>query len=244
MPNLSRRHGLALLAAALLGNAAQAETVIGSGRMVNENRAVAAFEAVTLEGSFTVKVSQGSREALELRADDNLLPLIETEVESRSGRPTLVLRWKRSTSVRNSGDIVISVEARTLRALSAAGSGMIEAEAIEGDRLALAVAGSGDLRVGRVVLNELQASVAGSGDIRAGGSAAAVKLSIAGSGDVDLAGVEAEQVKVSIAGSGDASVTAHQSLSVSIAGSGDVRYGGRVQTVKRSIVGSGDVQRR
>lgn len=244
MPKLTRRHCLALLAAALPGAAVRAETVIGSGRMVSENRAVGVFEAVALEGAFSVKVRQGSREAVQVRADDNLLSLIESEVENRSGRPTLVLRWKRSTSVRDSGNIVISVEARTLHALSAAGSGTIDAEAIEGHRLALSVAGSGDLRVGRVSVGELQASVAGSGDIRAGGSAAAVRLSIAGSGDVDLAGVEAEQVKVSIAGSGDASVTAHQSLSVSIAGSGDLRYGGRVQTVKRSIVDSDEVQRR
>jgi hypothetical protein len=39
-------------------------------------------------------------------------------------------------------------------------------------------------------------------------------------------------------------VTANQALQVSIAGSGDVLYGGDVGSVKRSVIGSGEVKRR
>lgn len=241
---LTRRRVLALAAVAAISGAAQAETVSGSRQMIDETRSVPAFEAVALEGSFTVKVRQGTAHTLQLRADDNLMRLIESVVETRGGRPTLVLRWKRWTSVNSGGDIVATVEAPQLRKLSTAGSGLIEAESIRGDQLGLSVAGSGDLRVGRVEVDQLDTSIAGSGDVRAGGRARSLKVSIAGSGDVDLAGVEADEVKVSIAGSGDARVTANTALSVSIAGSGDVRYGGKVSQVKTSIVGSGDVVRR
>lgn len=247
MSNLTRRHGLALLAATALGPlalAVHAETLTGSGRVVSESRPVSGFEAITVEASFTVKVRQAGSDAVQVQADDNLLPYIETVLDTRRDRPTLVLRWKRSVNIRHSSDIVVTVDARTVRALSTSGSGLIEADTIQGERLALSVAGSGDVRVHQATVAELQASVAGSGDVRAAGRAAVLKVSIAGSGDVDLSGVEAEEVKVSIAGSGDAQVTAHQSLSVSIAGSGDVRYGGRVPSVKTSIVGSGDVRRR
>lgn len=246
----SRRRLLTLAASAALAaslampSTALAQRVTGSGQMASETRAVSGFEAVALEASFTVRVRQSGREGLTLSADDNLLPLIETVVERRSGRPTLVLRWKRGTSIGRSGDIVATVDAATVKALSTSGSGSIEGAEIQGERLDLAVAGSGDLRVERAAVSELQASIAGSGDIVATGSAATLKVSIAGSGDVDTRGVEAEEVKVSIAGSGDAQVTAHSALSVSIAGSGDVRYGGRVTAVKTSIVGSGDVRRR
>lgn len=241
---LSRRHVLALAAMSAFAGGVMAETVTGSRRMVDETRSVPAFEAVALEGSFTARVRQGSAHTLQLRADDNLVRLIESVVETRGGRPTLVLRWKRWTSVSSSGDIVATIEAPQLRKLSTAGSGLIEAESIRGDRLGLSVAGSGDLRVARVEVDELETSIAGSGDVKAGGSTRTLKVSIAGSGDVDLAGVEADEVKVSIAGSGDARVTANTALSVSIAGSGDVRYGGKVSQVKTSIVGSGDVVRR
>lgn len=249
MPAATRRHLLSLAAltcvsALLLPACALAQRVTGSGQMVTESRSVAGFEGVALETSFTVRVRQSGREGLTLTADDNLLPLIESVVESRGGRPTLVLRWKRHTSIRHDSDIVATVDAITVKGLATSGSGTVEAESVQGETLSLAVAGSGDIRVRRVEVASLQASVAGSGDIVAAGSAATLKLSIAGSGDVDTSGVEAEEVKVSIAGSGDAKVTANTALSVSIAGSGDVRYGGRVNAVKTSIVGSGDVTRR
>lgn len=223
---------------------AAAETLTGSGRLQTEARPATGFEAVLLEASFRVIVRQGAVEAVQVRADDNLLNQIETLVETRSGSPTLVVRWKRGVYIRNSSDITVTVDAMKVRALSASGSGNIEAGSLKGDRLRLVVAGSGDIRVQDAQVDDLDTSIAGSGDVKAGGKAARVKVSIAGSGDADLSGVNADDVKVSIAGSGDAQVTAQQALSVSIAGSGDVRYGGAVTSVKTSIVGSGDVRRR
>ena len=223
---------------------AHAQTVTGSGRMVTETRSVSGFEAVLLEASMKLVLRQGTQEALQIQADDNLLPLIETVVETRGSLPTLVVRWKRNTSLRSHQAIVVSVDAIRVRALSASGSGSIEAATLKTERLRLNVAGSGDVQVTDLTADDVDASIAGSGDVKAGGRAARLKVSIAGSGDADLANLSADDVKVSIAGSGDAKVSADQALSVSIAGSGDVRYGGKVTAVKTSIVGSGDVRRR
>lgn len=243
---LVRAAAVAACAATGLGAAglAAAQSVSGSGKLQTESRAVSGFEAVTLETSFRVVARQAGSEAVQIRADDNLLPLIETVVESRGDLPTLVIRWKRGTYIRNSGDIVVTVDAPRLRALSASGSGTIDAATLKSDRLRLVVSGSGDVRVQEALADDLEASIAGSGDVKAASKAARVRVSIAGSGDADLSGLNADEVKVSIAGSGDAQVTAQQALSVSIAGSGDVRYGGAVTAVKTSIVGSGDVRRR
>jgi hypothetical protein len=215
-----------LIAAACLGGLAQAETVSGSGRMLTETRSVSGFEAVQLEASMKLVLRQGGQEAVQVRADDNLLPLIETVVESRGNQPTLVVRWKRWTSIRNNSEILVTVDAIRVRGLAASGSGTIEAAAIQTDRLRMAVAGSGDVRVRELTADDVDASIAGSGDVKAGGRAARLKVSIAGSGDADLSALVADEVKVSIAGSGD------------------VRYGGNVSGVKTSIVGSGDVRRR
>jgi hypothetical protein len=240
-----RRHVVAALAALTLGAApAFAETVVGSGRMASESRAVAGFSAIQLEASMKVVVRQSGAESVQLRADDNLLPLIETFVETRGSQPTLVIRWKRWTSIRDSGDIAVTVEAAQVNGLSTSGSGSIEAGTVQTERLRLAVAGSGDIRIDDLKANDLDASIAGSGDLRLAGRAARVKVGVAGSGDADLSRLTADEAKVSIAGSGDVDVNADQALSVSIAGSGDVRYGGQVTAVKTSVVGSGDVRRR
>ena len=249
MPAFTRRRllmvtFLATLSLSLSAVPALAETVTGSGQMLSETRAVSGFTGVQLEGSMRLVVRQSTAESVQLRADDNLLPLIETVVERRGSQPTLVVRWKRWTTIRDSGDVEVTVDVITLNALSTSGSGTIEGASLSTETLRLAVAGSGDIRLNDLSAKTLNAAIAGSGDILVAGRAPELKVSIAGSGDADLAGLVADDVKVSIAGSGDVAVHADQSLSVSIAGSGDVRYGGRVTAVKSSVVGSGDVSRR
>lgn len=234
----------ALASLALPAAPAWADTVTGSGRMQTETRALSGFTGVHLEASIKLVVRQSGTEAVQLRGDDNLLPLIETFVESRSGRPTLVVRWQRRTSIRNGNDIVVTVDMARIESLATAGSGSIEAAALKAESLRLSIAGSGDIAVGGLDAGSLDAAIAGSGDIKVAGRAGEVAVRVAGSGDADLSALSAERARVSIAGSGDVDLNADQALSVSIAGSGDVRYGGSVTEVKRSVVGSGEVRRR
>jgi hypothetical protein len=217
----------------------------GSGNVATEQRAVADFEAISLSSSIKLEVRQTGREALTISGDDNILPLIETVVESGTRGKTLVIRGKRGESWRSKSEIKVVVEVARLTGLAISGSGdALVAGALKTPKLDLSIAGSGDARIEALAADEFGVRIAGSGDVRALGSARAVKVSIAGSGDAVLAGLTAEDVTVSIAGSGDAQVSASKSLSASIAGSGDVRYSGNPANVKSSVMGSGSVVKR
>lgn len=61
--------------------------VVGSGTARTESRAVSGFQAVALAGAMTLVLRQGALEALELRGDDNLLPIIQARVVERGGTP-------------------------------------------------------------------------------------------------------------------------------------------------------------
>ena len=50
--------------------------VTGSGKLQTETRKVTGFQAIETQGSVTLVLREGTREGLELRADDNILPLI------------------------------------------------------------------------------------------------------------------------------------------------------------------------
>ena len=63
-----------------------------------------------------------------MRADDNLLPLIETNVVERKGVPTLEIRTRRGASYSTRQPIVVSVGVVDLKALSLNGSGDAVAE--------------------------------------------------------------------------------------------------------------------
>lgn len=224
--------------------AAAASLVVGIAAAATETRAVADFEAIATNGSMDIVVRQSGKEAVEIQADDKILPLIETVVEPGSNGRTLMLRFKRGERISHTGRIRVTVDVVKLGAIVTSGSGDILVDGLKTPAFKLSIAGSSDAKLGGLATESLEVRISGSGDVLAAGSAKSVKLSIAGSGDAKLAGLQADDVHVRIAGSGDADVTANKSLDVSVAGSGDVRYGGSATTIKTSMAGSGTLNRR
>ncbi|MEO8804826.1 MAG: head GIN domain-containing protein [Burkholderiaceae bacterium] len=217
--------------------------VQGSGKLQTEQRNVGSFQAVDVHASMNVVLRQGAREAVELRADDNLLALVETRVISRSGVPTLEIRMRDHTSYSARNPITLTVDLVTLSSLSVRGSGNVSGDGLKVPALKIAVAGSGNVKLQKLSLDEASLKISGSGNAELAGKAGRLGIAISGSGDINTRELEADEVGVRIAGSGDASVNARKTLSVSIAGSGDVEYTGDA-TLKTSIAGSGHVKKR
>ncbi len=215
----------------------------GSGKLQTEPRAVDGFSAIELHGSMNLVLRQSAREAVELRADDNLLALVETRVVSRSGVPTLQVRTRDGASYSSRNPITVTVDVVTLSALSVRGSGNVSGEGLKAPALKIVLAGSSDVKLQKLSLDEASLKISGSGNAELSGKATRLSLSISGSGDINTRELEADEVSVSIAGSGGASVNARKALGVSIAGSGSVDYVGDA-TVKTSVAGSGRVKKR
>ncbi len=244
------RHTLAsliapsLLCLALLPQAGQAAGATGSGRSATETRSLAEFGAIALSGSMDLVVRQGPTQSVQVAADDNLLPMLETVVEPGTSGATLQVRWKKGSGYLSTrSKVLVTVVVPRLTALTASGSGDMRVESFNTPVFKLSISGSGDAKLMGLTTGELGIAISGSGDVAGSGSATKLQIKIAGSGDVRLAEMAADEVSVSIAGSGDAAVNASQSLNVSIAGSGDVTYSGSA-AVKSRVAGSGSVTKR
>ena len=231
--------GLIVTAAALPGRA-MAATTVGSGKVQSEGREAVDFRAMSLSGSMKLIVRQSGKEAVEVRADDNVIPLIETLVEAG----TLKVRWKRGENIRMRDDAVVTVDVKDIKAVSASGSGDVFVEPLKTAKFDLSLSGSSDAKLRSVAVDALSVNISGSGDISADGQAGTLSIHISGSGDVNTDRLQADQVSIAIAGSGDASVVANKSLQVSIAGSGEVVYSGQAAQVNKTIAGSGSVHKR
>jgi hypothetical protein len=213
--------------------------VAATGPVTSEMRNAGEFRGIAVSGGIDLKVRQGSQPSIEVKAEANLLPYLETVVDNG----TLQVRWKKGSKLRVKDTPAVSVTVVDLLSIAAAGSSDVAIAPLKTPKLAIQLSGAGDVAIDTVQTDELSISVAGSGDVTASGQATRLQLRISGSGDLKTDALKAEDVTVSIAGSGDASVHAAKSLSVSIAGSGDVVYRGEPQ-VKSSIVGSGNVRKR
>ena len=229
----------AVLTALPRGAHAADALVTASGPSVAEARTAGDFHGIAVSGGIELKVRQGSQAAIEVKAEANVLPHVETVAENG----TLQVRWKKGSKLRVKDTPQVSVTVVGLQSIASAGSGAIAVAPLKTPKLAVSLAGSGDAAIDALQADELAISIAGSGDLKASGQVTRLQLRIAGSGDVKCDALKADDVTVSVSGSGDASVHAAKSLSVSIAGSGDVLYSGDAQ-VKSAIVGSGSVRKR
>lgn len=228
-------------ALALMPQPGQAATR-GSGQVTTESRGLAPFQAIVVEGAIDLDVRQGSTPTVQVRADDNLLPLLQTEVQGTGTDATLHVRWQRGAQIHTRSKVVVSVVMPSLSAVSLAGAGDVHLQSFQTPALKLVLSGSGDARLDDLQTADLSIRLSGSGDVTASGRATVLALSLAGSGDVKLAALKADDVTLRMAGSGDAAVHAERSLDVRMAGSGDVVYSGAA-ALKSRIAGSGSVTR-
>jgi hypothetical protein len=212
--------------------------VVGSGKSATETRDVPSFKAVRLEGSGQVLLTVGSPRSLSVSGDDNLLPLVLTEVDGS----TLRLGFKPGTGVRTVTPLVFRVTVPSLSGLAIAGSGDIVGRSpILADRITMEIGGSGNIRA-ELAASQVTALIQGSGSIEVSGRTESQDIQIHGSGAYRAQGLQSDAASVQVFGSGDTTLSVARELTVSINGSGDVSYRGSPRvSVKNS--GSGKVRR-
>lgn len=191
--------------------------VRGSGDLSTERREVSSFTEIALAGSGEVHVEITGSESLVVTAEDNLLPLLRTEVVE--GR----LEIEPTERITATETITYAVTAADLEGVSITGSGTVTITGLDGETFTTEISGSGTIEPEGTV-DELTVRIAGSGNYAGESLAAAVG-------------------SVEIAGSGDAVVDVTDALSVTISGSGNVEYLGDPQ-LSQSITGSGEISRR
>jgi hypothetical protein len=222
----------------LLLSACGLRAVRGSEDLVTESGEVSGFDRVEVHGSGEVIITQDGTESLSVETDDNVMEYVTTEVRGR----TLELGFEDAVLV-SPTRLTFNVHLKELAGLDVSGSGDIEAESIETDRLEIKVSGSGDVQFDSLTAGDVEMRISGSGEVELAGEAAAQDITISGSGKYRAGDLESQDAEVKISGSGDATVWAAESLDVDISGSGSLTYYGR-PSLNSSTSGSGEIRGR
>lgn len=227
---------------ALVGciNVGPSNAVVGSGVAATEQRPVASFSAVDLNGSGRLIIRQGDTESLTVTADDNILPLIESRVQAG----TLHLGPQPGSNIRPKTPIVYELTLKNLTSVEINGSGKVEADALRTSSLRLEGNGSSEFTLGQLQASTLKVQINGSGSFTAQGQADRQEVEIHGSGDFKGENLKGQDADINIAGSGQAVVNVTGKLDVEIAGSGQVEYLGDPSNVTADVSGSGKVRKR
>jgi Putative auto-transporter adhesin, head GIN domain len=187
----------------------------GSGVLNSEARDLPAFHALDIDGAFSVKIDCQKKQSLTLSADDNLLPLIVTDVSG--GTLRITTRKPICTSL----PLTVSITVETLDHIRSGGAN--------------------DFIVKDVSVPSLDLTISGSGDMEVSGRTENLNITLEGASEIHAGNLKANEVNVSIEGAGSAEVFADTQLNASITGVGEIHYAGKPKKVVRNITGWGEV---
>ena len=223
--------------ALLLINCSKGQVVVGSSNIISQEKQLSAYDRIEVLGSYDVIFTDGEVGKIKIKAPDNILPLIQTEVSDGLLR---IDTGKNRYRVKEPIIIYVPVDSRLKQVVIKGSADIYTEKSLETKALEVDVYGSGDVRL-QVDVSSLALKIDGSGDIRVGGKTDNLSININGSGDVEVPNLKAEKAVININGSGGVSAYVTENVDISIAGSGDVTIKGNPKKVKRIINGSGRV---
>jgi len=186
--------------------------VTGKGEILKQERVISSFTKVKSRIGGNVFIRKANSQQIFLSAQENLLPLLETEVVNG----TLFISFG-SHVIKSDSTISVYISSPEITGMTLTGSGSMTT----------------DFGIPSV-------SLEGFGTIKCSGTTDQVSAKISGSGMVDLAEMAVKRADIDIPGNGNVSLHVTESLNVTIPGMGTVYYQGK-PVIEENIRGVGQV---
>src|SRR5215510_16095318 len=200
------------------GHISTTDKVKGSGIVKTEKRSLTPFDSLEVICHGSIQVRNQSQEGLEISADDNIIPLITTEVNNG----TLYIRSSKDYDPSDKLEIRVSVP--DLKRFSFTGAGEANLSNIKNDRMEIAMVGAGSLT--------------------ASGETKDADITLSGAGSVDAKNLHAINAKVNSTGVGSVEIYATAQLDAKASGIGEINYYGSPKIVNKQATGLGGINAR
>ncbi|MCL1473425.1 head GIN domain-containing protein [Argonema antarcticum] len=192
--------------------------VKGSGNVKTEKRSLASFTSLEVNFAGSIEVRSQLQKSLEISGDDNIIPLIITEVKN----DTLYIRPSKGYNPQQKLQIVVSTP--NLKRFVFDGAGKANLLNLKNDRLEIVVRGVGSFS--------------------ASGETKEVDITLSGVGSVDAKNLRAVNAKVNSSGVGSVDLYATGQLDAKTSGIGEINYYGSPKIVNSQADGIGKINKR
>lgn len=192
--------------------------VTGSGVRKSEKREVPSFTEINATGSFAIDATSQMSVSLEIEADDNILPLIKSEV--RNG----VLYLKPEKGYDSKQAVAVHITLPDLSKINATGASQFRVQGVKNDRFEI--------------------HTTGASTVTASGVTKDLDINTTGAGEIDTHSLRAARANVNSTGAGSIEVYASEQLDVHASGAGQVTYSGEPKVVNKKTSGAASVNKR
>ena len=211
--------------------------VDGNGKVVKETRNVSGFSKLDAGGAFKIILTQGSSESVIVEADENLIPLIVTEVRGS----TLYVESK--DNIRHSKSLTLYITFQSLEKIGISGACELGSEnALTFENLVLKGSGASEIDL-NMNAQSLKGDFSGASEIDLKGSAGECSMDLSGASELNAFEFVVKNYEIDISGAGDANIHATEMLKASVSGAASIRYEGNPR-VDSHTSGAGSVKPR
>ena len=193
-------------------------SVQGSGNIQNEKRDIAGFMEIEASGAITLEIVAQKDFSVEVEADDNLLPLIKTEISG----DTLRVFTKGKISPRNK--LVVKISMPELNFLD--------------------VSGASGATVSNVETNSLKLEASGASKIKIDGETNSLESEASGASTIDAEGLNVENADVEASGASNTTVSATNELKANASGASTIYYTGEPKSISPKSSGASSVKKK
>lgn len=188
----------------------------GSGVSKTESREVSDFKTVSSDAVADINVIIGESKSVEVTSDDNILPMLVTEVVDGD------LKIRTKGSFNTSIGLKVKITTPSLDSVNSSGVGKVNIEGLDSEQLAIVLSGVGSVSAKGRVQN--------------------LDVTVSGVGSAQLRELTAESVSVAVTGVGGAEVYASKWVNASTTGVGSIKVFGNPAEKKENKAGVGSIK--
>ncbi len=190
--------------------------IAGSGKIINENREVSDFKAIEVGGVFQVEITAQKDFSVEIQTDDNLLPLIKTEVEDG------VLKIETTEKFNSKSPIIVKVSAPNIEELE--------------------VSGASKVNLNNLSNNSLNVNASGASKVTIAGATKELTIDVSGASKIDAENLKSENASVEASGASSVGLTVSGDLKSRASGASSIRYSGNPKNAENKSLGASSVK--
>lgn len=213
----------------------------GSGNVVRETRAVSGFVGVNICCGMHLVLRQADDVSVEIEADDNFLPEIESVVVGDE------LRVQYGTSARftmnrfASQPVTVYVTMPTIDAVTVSGGGELTAEALTADEIAFSLSGGSTGEVAALAADRVAVELSGGSHLTLmGGEANQQSVETSGGSEYTAPDLASIATDISLSGGSHARIWVQESLTAESSGGSELAYYG-TPTVEQDTSGGSEI---
>ncbi len=212
------------------------ETIFGSGKAVSVDLPISGVDRVEIGIPADLEIRQGQSELLSLTVDDNILPVLLTEVVGGE----LNIRYKPQVNVRNITPLKIILTVKDLKALTLSSTGSAKVGTLTTGDFNLSLSSTCSVDLQQIQADAITIRISSSGNVTIRGNANSLDLRLSSSGDFQGADLKVQTADVNVSSSGNVTVWVIESLTANLSSSGNVSYYGS-PTVSKNTSSSGQL---